>query len=319
MEDFSRFIDGFKVLSPEERHYRALWREGRLPPYPESLGGGGLVALGNELFPPGREVVLRRHTRFLPEYPHCHAFLEVEALVAGSCVQTVGGRRVPMRAGDVVLIAPGTYHAVGVFDESSVLLNVLVKQDVVGTALAFGAREGGPLAPFVASLRQGAQDQGAVLLPHAEDSFGDLADLWEERDGVRQVLRFSLWCVSLFRNPSPRMLVKGDAGSRRLGEILTLVRERPGSVSLAQLADRYGLTPSYLSGLIHRRTGLSFSRLVAESRMEKACALLSAGEAGNKEVAAALGLETARFCRFFRQWSGTSPQAWRKAHVGKPA
>ncbi|MCH3919962.1 MAG: hypothetical protein LKE39_05735 [Sphaerochaeta sp.] len=96
--EYSQFIAQFSVLNEEELAYEALWKQGKLPPFPSfiALSGSGLadITLGDRLFFPtddGRDCHVEKHTRFLPSYIHDHQFLEMEFVMKGSCVQEVYG------------------------------------------------------------------------------------------------------------------------------------------------------------------------------------------------------------------------------------
>jgi hypothetical protein len=54
--EYSQFIAQFSVLNEEELAYEALWKQGKLPPFPSfiALSGSGLadITLGDRLFFP---------------------------------------------------------------------------------------------------------------------------------------------------------------------------------------------------------------------------------------------------------------------------
>lgn len=103
-----------------------------------------------------------------------------------------------------------------------------------------------------------------------------------------------------------------------LAVILSDIAARPESVTLADLAQRYSYSQSYLSELIHERCGRTFGELVREQRMERAAMLLRATSLPVAEVARRVGYAgTSNFYRAFREQYGCSPAELRTAsHSG---
>ena len=90
--------------------------------------------------------------------------------------------------------------------------------------------------------------------------------------------------------------------------ILSDIAARPESVTLADLAERYSYSQSYLSELIHERCGKTFGELVREQRMERAAMLLRATSLPVAEVARRVGYAgTSNFYRAFREQHGAAP------------
>lgn len=306
--DYQEFIDQFSILTEEEKHYQRLFEEGRLPQRPEHLqGDGNPVTLGEELFSSGRDVVVRKHPCFLPEYPHDHEFLEIEVVARGSCSQEIYGSHVLMREGDVLLIAPRTYHAIGVFSPTAVILNVLVRVEALRDSLGFATREGA-LGKFFELLDSRSETPGCVLAHDCADAFflvGEMATA----EGALSRLRLAEFFYRLGFHGG-ETLVSSDEKSLRLARLLSRIRESGGAVSLKELSSEVHITPTYLSSLVHQETGMTFSQIVSRERIALACSLLKSGLAC-KVVASRLGMHPERFCRFFRSVMGTSPGRWK--------
>jgi two-component system response regulator YesN len=84
-------------------------------------------------------------------------------------------------------------------------------------------------------------------------------------------------------------------------------------VTLAALADKVHLNPSYLSRLYKQETGVKLSEYVAEIRIRKAKSMLEEEGTRIHEIAAALGYGTAaNFTRFFKRFANQTPQEFRE-------
>lgn len=92
------------------------------------------------------------------------------------------------------------------------------------------------------------------------------------------------------------------------------IAARPESVTLAGLAAELGYHPNYLSGLLHKETGKTFSQLVLEARMERASAILRGSDLTVEEVGAMVGYaDPGNFHKAFRKHWGSTPGEHRRA------
>lgn len=83
--------------------------------------------------------------------------------------------------------------------------------------------------------------------------------------------------------------------------------------TLSDLGQELGVSQAYLSQLIRRRTGKTYSELVQEKRMEKAKELLAYSETAVMDIAVEVGYsDQFYFSKLFKRLWGLSPAAWRK-------
>ena len=102
-------------------------------------------------------------------------------------------------------------------------------------------------------------------------------------------------------------LSPAEAAARRIAA-------EPDSVTLSRLAAELGYHPNYLSGLLRKETGKTFSRLVLEARMERASALLRGSGLTVEEVAGLVGYSNpSNFHAAFRDFWGHTPGEHRRA------
>lgn len=98
------------------------------------------------------------------------------------------------------------------------------------------------------------------------------------------------------------------SGPEILALVLNELDARPESVTLSELAEKYGYSVAYLSDLLRRKTGHTFSELVIERRMRKADLLLRQSDATVRAVASIVGYESvSSFRRQFKRTFGMTP------------
>ncbi|WP_445632800.1 response regulator [Nostoc sp. DSM 114161] len=86
------------------------------------------------------------------------------------------------------------------------------------------------------------------------------------------------------------------------------------SIGLCDVALAVGYSPAYLTSQVRRLTGRTVNRWIVDRRMAEVCFLLQKTEQPVDAIAQAVGYQNAvHFFRQFRQYHGTTPQAWRNA------
>ena len=86
-------------------------------------------------------------------------------------------------------------------------------------------------------------------------------------------------------------------------------------ITLCDVARAVGYSPAYLTNRVKRETGRTVNRWIIERRMAQALFLLSSTKQSVEQIATVVGYQnTCHFFRQFRQYQGTTPQAWRKKH-----
>ncbi|MFA6775007.1 MAG: AraC family transcriptional regulator [Sphaerochaetaceae bacterium] len=327
--DYPKFIAQFSVLTEEEKTYKALWKAGTLPAFPAFLStrGAGLtdITLGDDLFfshAGGGDCHVERHTRFLPSYIHDHQFLEMEFVMEGSCVQEVYGRKFSLEKGDGIIISPRNYHAISVYDDKSVVMNILVKSTTLENLLPPFSEGASPLCAYFASVLARKPICPSAVVHHAVETFPVIASLYTE--GARSnLLALSLLAqifalLVLLPKREITFIDPGDRKDARTTAILHYIRENPAEVTLTTLADAFGLTPAYLSALIHESTGSRFSDLLLRRKMDIALSCLSSEVPMScTEIARKIGYGSPQhFCRTFRRCYGMTPMEYRR-HQGR--
>ena len=82
---------------------------------------------------------------------------------------------------------------------------------------------------------------------------------------------------------------------------------------LQPIADKLYISPSHLSGIFNRKTGVAFKDYLLMVRMERAKYLASLGKLKNYEIAELLGYNDAEyFCRLFHDYCGVKLSDYKK-------
>lgn len=92
-------------------------------------------------------------------------------------------------------------------------------------------------------------------------------------------------------------------------EIISYISEHYDSVTLQDLSQHFSYHPNYISTLLPKETGQSFSQIVLEQRMERAISLIQATTLSIEDISYMLGYSNpSNFYKAFKNYYGHSPR-----------
>lgn len=138
-----------------------------------------------------------------------------------------------------------------------------------------------------------------------------------------------LQVLDLLAGDEPRSLASASyagrvtppVGQKKLASILHYIHDNyMGSLSVEEVANRFGMSQSTFFRFFKRHTAQTFSDYVASLRIGKACALLVEGDAPIYSIAEQVGYRNlSNFYRQFRAYKRLSPAAFRHRFEPDPA
>lgn len=91
--------------------------------------------------------------------------------------------------------------------------------------------------------------------------------------------------------------------------LLHYMNEHTDAVTLKDISKHFSYHPNYVSTLLRRETGKSFSEILLEQRMERAVTPLKGTNLSVEEIAAMLGYSnSSNFYKAFREYYHQSPR-----------
>jgi AraC-like DNA-binding protein len=265
--------------------------------------------------------------------PHRHEYFQIQINLEGDTRQQIGAGTRPFRRGYVSFILPYRVHCVP-HPENARFFIINFSQRFL-----FPALDVDPLDLEEVPLLQTPELGPFLFQPYmdfafSEDDFCRIEELIakmrtehnDRRLGSLELLRaYLLQLLGLTcRTFEGELLDLAGRHAQRSGQrdalrrVTRYIREHLAEeLSLADAAEAAFLSPNYLSHLIRKETGKTFTDLVTERRMERAQELLATTALPVTAVAHAAGFaDVAYFTRRFRQWNGQSPSAYRNGAGG---
>lgn len=312
----SILIDYYSQLSQEELFYQELSCKGESSPLalrlPESVEAAArrrerIILPSSAYLSEGRDIFISKHPCFMPPYMHTHDFCELSFILRGRAEEEIEGEELSLESGSVLILTPGYYHKVSVFDSSTIALNVLCS-----TALLFSVSQ---------SLGSDELTKGYTIFSRLtaeaesclERIFLEQMSWTGESHAVENAL-FTLLISLLIRSGERGMHQERAGESGTVYKVLAYIDENFRSVTLKEISRRFGLTEQHLSRLIAAKSGTGFSEYIRKAKLREARRLLLTSDMDSKEIAYTLSFTPEHFIRFFRSETGTTPQEYRRLY-----
>lgn len=273
----------------------------------------------------GRHVFISRHNRYTPAFMHRHDFFEIIFVYAGHCVQSIDMERKRFDAGDLIFIAPHFYHTMEVFDDDSLIFNILLRKktfyqvfspmmknhDALGTFFSEGLYHEKQIKYLVFHLSHGKLDtpQKYMMRMYEEQLHHD--------DYSDQILIGMLTALNalVMRNEQDAMEYSSEAQENKASDvrILSYIQNHLDAVTLDDIADHFGFSVAYCSRLVKDTTGFTFTRWKRILRVRSAERLLQNTDISIEEIGTKLGYENPEtFIRSFKKEMHITPAKYRR-------
>ncbi len=250
---------------------------------------------------------------------HMHSFFEIAYFTDNSGTHYFNGTAQTFKPGDYVIIDKGTYHSYESLDKKEFnVYNLLFLPEFLDNTLYncpnFSSIVKNYLIPLtnvnwlVPSIdRIFHDDNGEILsLFNAIEREGE-----QMKAGYLQVIRNYLTNIII---KTLRKITNNNIGSNYSKKVLNEINKRcTENLTLADIAEKYHYSVSYLSMRFKTDTGMTFSQALQKARIEVACKLLASSEKKISEIANLSGYKDNKtFLAVFKSVMGMTPTQYKK-------
>lgn len=272
------------------------------------------------------DIAVLKHLRYLPVIKHSHSFIELVYIFEGQCNHRVGDTDFEMKKGDVCIVAPDVMHCISVFDDNSIILNILVRRSTFNTTFFELLTEDNILSDFFARIVYGANKLNPYILFRAgEDELlqSIVLDLYYEYKDQEKFcfellnILFKLFCILLLRNHEKNVIVFNHLSNKQDDDIIHALKYiqnnyNNNNLKLSSVAKMFNYSEGHFSRLIKEYTGRTFSEIVREIKIKKAAELYMNPSISVKEIVEEVGYtDISHFYRSFKWYYGMTPKEYR--------
>ena len=269
-------------------------------------------------------IVLTRHNRYTPAFLHQHDFFEMAYILKGKCQQDINGEQVQLTAGEFCLIAPQVKHAVSVFDDESIVINILMRRATFEEVFSGLLSDTNAIAVFFnKSLFTREHSPFLILATNGDEQLrGLVIAMYREYRTKEQyyegILNSELMIVFAKILQQYGSLIRYPQNIRQWNDkavqLLGYIEENFRDVTLQGLAERFHYSEGYTSRLLHRATGRTFTEFVLQIKFRHAQDMLEHTRISIAKLSLLSGFANVEhFNRMFKKRYGMTPGEWRKA------
>lgn len=134
-----------------------------------------------------------------------------------------------------------------------------------------------------------------------------------KKDDTQQILKSQLQTL-LLQIARKYKSSKSENNPKSLAaQILLYLENHSDVISLQELAKHFGYHPTYISSLLHKETGRTFSKIILEKRMERAVLLMKNTDLSLEEISEMLKFSNhSNFFKAFKKYFGKTPREYLK-------
>lgn len=303
------------IISP----YGNLYRE-----FSERNLGTTVVKVGteNNAF---KNIFVTLHPRYSYPIMHNHNYIEIIYVKNGQCKHFVEDRAFTMKKGDVCILAPKTMHALSVTDDETLVMNIMVNNEFFDREFLDLMRGGPALVEFFESIFYKRQLVCPYVIYHTgEDVYmGELtARLYHEvlnqpyaYEKSMEILTQQIF-IFLIRGYEMMAEVASPIDTEfnsYVVSVLGYLGVNYNRTTLAETAQFFGYTPTYLGKMLKHYTGKNYKDIITDLQMKKARELLDAGKLSVTEISQEIGcFDNSHFNKKFKAAYGMTPREYKK-------
>ena len=280
-----------------------------------------MIVDAERLLEKGRLIELRPHTRFVHFPCHTHNYVEVVYMCSGQTQHYINGTPVRLAAGELMFLSQKARQEILPADETDIAVNFIILPEFFDRTLTMLGPEASLLRDFLVGCLRGdsgavsyLQFQAADLLPVQNLMENLVWMLLEQRTDSQILAQTTMGLVFLhLLQASERMQIGREHYAEEV--LLTVYRfidENYKTAELSELARRHHWNLYWLSRLIKKSAGRTYTELLQEKRLQQAGLLLTRTTLSVTDICLAVGYNNfSYFYQLFRRHYGMSPKEYR--------
>lgn len=313
--DQPRKLDELTKITARLQEKKELAKLSHLPP--------DSSAFPDKFFSDKWDVLSNRHDRYSPCFLHEHDFFEIAYVVQGSCTNYMPEQTLHMKTGDFCLMPLHTPHAISVFDDSTIVINIMLRAHTFKQAFFGLLSQKDVISSFFSRALYTQNTDSYLLFRTGSDQtiselvlkiYHEVTNNRNYSDRMRNVLVTELF-ILLLRHHQQNLSVSNPVGhdmDHNIMFIMNYMMNNYNTLSLKSLSSFFGYSERQMTRILKDYTGKSFTIIIQDIRIQQACELLRNTEIPVGEVAETIGYSNlSHFYSIFKKVHGVTPAQYR--------
>lgn len=267
--------------------------------------------------------------RYMPAYWHRHEFFEVAVVMSGTVRNFYEREFSDLHAGDVLIMPPGSEHAVCSYNDDAILVNLLMRSTTFEHHFLNLLPNSDLLYGFFVKALYSSPDTPYLLFHSGRDSIikEDVKKIlfeFNRNNRYKNTMLTSLvsiFFVDLLRRHEKDVFIP-TINKAVMNEdmifIIEYMQQNFNTITLKHLSAFFNYSERQIQRIIRMATGLSFSENILNIRMQHAKTMLQEKNWSVQQIAECLGYyDASSFRHAFRNYTGMTPQEFRSLHCDR--
>ena len=271
-----------------------------------------------------KDIEIQQLMRYIHIPQHKHDFVELAFVLSGCCRHVINGQEFLQHPGDFTVVPPDLCHE-QFADEDCVCLTVKIRKERFYELFAEILMENSCLSSYFTQVLCTPYYHCALTIHGSDDAFlrdSVLHMYAQQSDGKPYcdsiiASYLSLIFAYLLQNyqDTTELLVSDSVQHTKMLDIMTYVFENYQHITLQETAKHFFFSVPYLSTLIRKNTGKTFSELLQDYKLQQASEILKVKDTKLDELCETVGYRnTTRFIQSFKKKYGITPGQYRKKY-----
>lgn len=314
----SEILKQLKIITPEEKDILAGKKEIDKTIYMDSASS---VIDKRRLLESEKLIQIRTHTRFINFPKHTHNYVEVIYMCEGQTHHIINGDEVTLKAGELLFLNQNATQEIFAAGFDDIAVNFIIMPEFFEQALLMIGEEENMIRDFIIGCLRSEDNKVSYLhfmvadvLPVqnlVENLIWTIMNNQQNKRSINQIT-MGLLFLQLMNHTDKVTTGKNNTEQELMLAVFRFIEEYYKEGKLSELAEELHYDIYWLSRLVKKMTGKTYTELVQTKRLSQAAFLLASTKLPVADIGLAVGYDNlSYFHRIFRIKYGLSPKQYR--------
>ena len=269
----------------------------------------------------GKLIQVRPHTRFIHFPKHKHNYVEVIYMYQGHTEHVINGEAVELKEGELLFLSQNASQEIYPAGMEDIAVNFIILPEFFDRTLMMIGEEENRLRDFIIGCLKNADDKVSYLhfkvaevLPIqnlVENLIWTIMNNQQNNRSINQIT-MGLLFLQLMNHTDKVSVGKNQYEQELTIKVLSFIEEHYKDGKLSDLAEELHCDLYWLSRMVKKLTGKTYTELVQMKRLSQATYLLTTTKLTITDIGLAIGYDNiSYFHRIFQDKYGVSPKKYR--------
>lgn len=314
----AEILEKLKVITPEERDILDGKKQINKAIYMDTTSN---VIDNKKLLDSGKLIQVRPHTRFIHFPKHKHNYVEVIYMYQGHTHHIINGEEVELKEGELLFLSQNASQEILPADLEDIAVNFIILPEFFDRTLLMIGEEENLLREFIIGCLKCEEDKVSYLhfkvadvLPIQnllENLIWTIMNNQQNNRSINQVT-MGLLFLQLMNHTDKVSVGKNQYDQELTIKLLSFIEEHYKDGKLTDLAEELHCDLYWLSRMVKKLTGKTYTELVQMKRLNQAAYLLKTTKLTVADIGYAVGYDNlSYFHRIFHERFHASPKEYR--------